>query len=89
MPIDIESAAGGAGGGIMGALLAFFGIKQRVDRVDKDIDVMRDGVVWRNTCDKTHDAVNHRLQSIDYKLDKIFDKLTSAEVCPNFQKRKQ
>lgn len=78
MPLDIESAAGGAGGGIIGALLSFFGSKQRMDRVDKDIDNMRDNTVLRNTCDKTHSAVDQRLTSIDHKLDKIYEKIVGT-----------
>ncbi len=70
-----EIAGAGAGGGILGAVLTFFGIKQRIDRQDKVIDDMSAGTVWRPTCAATHEAVNHRLDSIERKIDLLIEKV--------------
>lgn len=43
--MDLETAGAGAGSGILFTILAAFGFKQRLDRLEKT-------VVYRDTCDK-------------------------------------
>lgn len=78
----IEDIGLGAGaGGLLGAILTFIGIKQRLDRQDKDIEKINDGTVWRSTCHATHKAIfddreinNQRLYRIETKIDQILEK---------------
>lgn len=68
----IEDIGMGAGaGGFIGAILTFFGIKQRMDRHEKDIEKLSDHTVWRTTCQTTHRAVEQRLERIETKIDMI------------------
>ena len=69
-----EIAGAGAGGGIIGAALAFLGIKQRIDRQDKIIDNIQKNIVWSSTCAITREATNQRLESIERKIDFLIEK---------------
>jgi len=62
--MDVESIGAGAGGGIFAAILAFFGINKRIERVEKDIESIQSSTVWRNTCAATHKGVDENLLSI-------------------------
>lgn len=73
--MDLETAGAGASGGLLSAILMFFGIKQRFDRNEKDIENIQKGTVWRNTCSATHKGVDDRLTRIETKLDIVVDKL--------------
>lgn len=74
--MDIESIGAGAGaGGLMSAVLTWLGVKQRFDRVDSDLDNLKDKVVWRETCRITHNAVNQRLDQIEKKIDRLLDRI--------------
>ena len=81
--MDIESAGFGAGGGIFGALLAYFGVSRRIDRVEAILDK---NVVYRDTCnecksarDQRFEAIeksqNERYKMLDSKLDYIIERL--------------
>jgi len=70
----IENAGYGAGGGIVGAIAMWLGFKQRLDRVDKDIQFIREGVVWKDTCDALHEATLQRLDSIDKNLRTLLER---------------
>lgn len=77
--MDIEAAGAGAGGGLVSAVLAWFGIKQRLDRNDKDIQRLQDGTVWRETCAAVHKGVDERLVRMEAKMDEIHDVLTKRK----------
>ena len=55
--------------------LGFFGFKIRVDRQEKEIDKIREGVVWKETCNVSHSSTNERLNRIENKLDALITKL--------------
>ncbi len=70
MPFDlIEKGATAGGGGILGALLGFFGIKSKVDAVDKRMDKLSDVVQFKSTCDALHDGVKTQFDSLGDKID--------------------
>ena len=58
---------GGAGGlgAILGALMSFFGIKGKIDNVDKRIDKLTGVVMFTNTCDAKHEGLSQRLDRAD------------------------
>lgn len=55
----------------MSAVLAWLGIRQRLDRQDKDIEKLHDETVWRETCAATHKGVDERLTRMESKMDDI------------------
>ena len=69
--VDIESVGSGAGGGLLMAILTWLGIKQRLDRQDRDIEKLQDSAVWRSTCVVTHKNVDERLARMETKMDDI------------------
>lgn len=69
--MDMESVGVGAGGGFFATVLALFGVKQRFDRVEKDIESIKDNNVWRGTCSATHKALDERLNRMENKLDQL------------------
>lgn len=58
----------------MSAVLTWLGLKQRFDRVDLELDNLKDKIVWRETCRVTHDAVNQRLDRIEEKIDRLLER---------------
>lgn len=74
--MDILSTGGAASsGGILGALLAFFGIKQHLNRQEKELDVMKEKIVWKEVCQTTHKSVDERLNKIEKQNDRIENKV--------------
>ena len=73
--MDMGSAGYGAGGGILGAILAWAGIKQRLDGHEKRIETLESDTVWKDQhaeCSRSwHDA----LARLDSKLDIVLAKL--------------
>ena len=72
--MDIESVGAGAGGGALSAILAWFGIKQRLDRQDKDIEKIQEGTIWRSTCNATHEGLNDRMERMERKIDILVER---------------
>lgn len=66
--MNIETAGAGAGGGLLGALLAWLGVSKRLDKLE-------DGTVWRETCRATHKSVDDSLARIETKLDKLTERI--------------
>lgn len=62
-PVTIGGA--GVGGGLIAGLLTFFGMKGKVEDVDKRVDRLTDAVQFSNVCEATHKAVDTRLQGIE------------------------
>lgn len=73
--MELENLGYGAGGGIFGAIVGFFGLKSRIDDVKKDFDEHKKRVVYRDTCERCHDNTNSRLDRIETKLDKLLDRM--------------
>lgn len=68
---------GGVGGfgALLGALLSFFGIKGKIDDVDKRIDKLTGVVMFADTCKATHTGINQRLDSADKMQIEIRDNI--------------
>lgn len=64
-PITLGGA--GAGGGILGGFIAYFGFIRRLERLS---DVVR----YTETCEATHKAVDQRLESIEKKIDLLLER---------------
>lgn len=81
--MDMQSAGAGAGAGsLFSAILVFFGVKQRFERTEKDIENLNKGTVWRETCAATHKAVDETLTGLKTQLasmDKKIDILLARE----------
>jgi hypothetical protein len=61
-PSDI--GGGLIGGGVLGALLTFFGIKSRMDKQDDRIDKMEERVRFIDTCEVIHKSIDSNLNEI-------------------------
>ena len=72
MALD-EIGMGLGGGTLLGTVLTYLGMKQRVDRIEKSTDDMKKTIRYVDTCIKIHEAVDRRLESIEGKQDKILD----------------
>ena len=51
--IDLENLGTGGAGGLITSLLAFFGIKSKVERIDKDLQDHKKTVVYTDTFQAT------------------------------------
>ena len=70
--MSIENAGYGASGGILGVILTFLGFKQRLDRMQTEID----SKVTCSTFDATIEAIKEQHKSMDKKLDIIIEHST-------------
>ena len=73
MPDLLEIVGSSAGGGILGAIAAFFGLKTKINNLEKRQDRQDDKVVWRDTCIATHKAIDCTLERIESKLDRVLE----------------
>ena len=72
--MSLEGIGAGAGaGGFLGAVLTWLGFKSRVDRLEQHIDKLEDKFVLRRTCFAVHEAVHHRLNRMEQKLDEVVE----------------
>jgi hypothetical protein len=92
--MSIENLGYGGGGSIVGALLAWLGFKQRLDRMEKEHDELRKGVVYADTCkmcdrsshenfgriDKKFEQIDGRFDYMDTKLDTILGRLSARKT---------
>jgi len=63
-----EIGAGAGAGGIFGAVLTWLGFKSRIDKLENRVE---DKTVSKETCLAVHEAIKHRLDRIEQKLDKL------------------
>lgn len=68
-----EIGMGLGGGTLLGTVLTYLGMKQRIDRVEKSNDEMKDKVRYVDTCVEIHKAVERRLESIEGKQDTVLE----------------
>jgi len=56
---------GGVGGlsALMGGLISFFGLKNRMDAVDKRIDTMSEHMVYNQTCEVTVEGIKEKIDT--------------------------
>ena len=66
-PLTTGGAIGG--GGILGAILTFFGIKSKIDSVDKRVDNLTNVVQFASTCGATHKGVENQFKNLNEKID--------------------
>jgi len=67
--MSIDNIGYGAGGGVLGAILSYLGFKQRLDRMQVEIDTK----VTCATFDATINAIKEQHKSMDKKLDIIVE----------------
>lgn len=76
----------GAGGSLFGALLAWAGFKQRLDRADADIAALhkateadmatlKASVVFKDTCGVCHAATLRAVDGVDKKMDLVLQEI--------------
>ncbi len=53
----LQTGGAGGAGAILGALMSFFGIKGKVEDVDKRVDRLTNVVAFSDTCDAKHEAI--------------------------------
>lgn len=66
---------GGASGvgAIFGAIISFFGLKGKVDSIEKRVDLMVEKVIFKDSCTATHKAVEQRLDDQSNMLKEVRD----------------
>ena len=75
--MDIENIGYSAGSGVIGAILIALGLKSRMDRQDKDVNSLKQSVIYKDTFEqfeKRFDASIKQIDSIDKKLDILLTK---------------
>jgi hypothetical protein len=73
---DMSGAAGGAGGGLLGALFAFLGLKARLEKIEKDLE--------KKLGTEAINELKNLISKIEDRLDKKTDYSATEEI-----KRKQ
>lgn len=69
--MDLESIGAGAGGGIIGIILGYFGISKRVDKLEAEMDKK----VTKDVCERCKEDQDSRLDRMENKIDRILEKL--------------
>ena len=67
--MDIENIGIGGGSGLLGAILTYLGFKQRMDAVDKRIEILEQDVVYKDIHAECSRAWHDALARVDSKLD--------------------
>ena len=57
--MDIETIGAGAGSGLVGAILAFFGFKSRLDNIDKKLK----NVIYKDTFEAVINGIQKQLET--------------------------
>jgi len=70
MALD-EIGMGLGGGTLLGTVLTYLGMKQRIDRIEKGADGMKEKIRYIDTCVEIHKAVERRLENIEIKQDAV------------------
>ena len=75
MPDDLLTGIGsGAGGGLLGVLLGWFGLRNKITETNARITRMEDKMVWRDTCIATHKSIDETMKRMEEKLDRLIEK---------------
>jgi hypothetical protein len=69
--MDLETIGAGAGSGIIGIILGYFGISKRVDKLETDLDKKVD----QKVCERCKEDQDNRLDRMENKIDRILEKL--------------
>jgi hypothetical protein len=70
MSLDLESLGGGAGAGLIGAILGIFGINRRINKIE---DCKQD----KSVCEATHKSIDEKFTILIDGQSKLFDKVDS------------
>ena len=70
-------AAGGAGGGIMGALLTALGFRESQKELRSRLTKLESGVVYKDTCSTCGDARDKQMESLHDDVREIRDDIKS------------
>ena len=73
--MDINNAGWGAGGGIMGAILTWLGVRDRMDSHEKRIVSLEEGTVYKDQHHECSRAWHEALERVEKKLDLILEKV--------------
>ena len=66
MPDNLLQTGGAGGiGAIFGALASFFGMKGKIENVDKRVDSLTGVVQFKSTCEAVHGGVRDSIASIE------------------------
>jgi len=86
MPDNLLQTGGAGGvGAVVGALMSFFGIKGKIEAVDKRVDGLTGVVQFSNTCDAVHTGLNQRLEHSDEMQTEIRDDI--KDILKEMRKR--
>jgi len=73
--VDIETVGSSAGSGLLAAVLTWIGFKQRLDAVDKKMEILAAAVVYKDTHDVCSCSWHMSLEALNKKLDYIIGRL--------------
>lgn len=74
-----EIGIGVGSGSLLGAVLTYLGFKQRIDKVEKANEIMKDKIRFVDTCIEIHKSVDRRLENIENKQDTGLEILTELK----------
>ena len=69
----IESAGYGAGGGVAGVFLSWLLFRDKVNKMDKDMDTLKDRVIYKDTYEVCATNNSTNFERIEGKLDMIIN----------------
>ena len=72
-PETLQNVGSGAGGGLLGVILTWFGLKSRLDSMEKTVE----GLVTEKICEARTKALVQRIDNARDRFDKIDLKLES------------
>lgn len=76
MPDSIFSTGGaGVGGGIISAVLVWFGFKSRIENIECSLEKTKDSVIYKDTFDARFQDLSGQIGQIDKKLDRVIEKI--------------
>lgn len=66
-----EIGIGVGSGSLLGAILTYLGFKQRIDKIERANETMKEKIRFIDTCIEIHKSVDRRLESSEGKLDAV------------------
>lgn len=69
MDIDPMQIGTHAGSGFVGTILAFFGFNKKIERIQSEIDTLKEKVVYDDTCKMCQRNNENQFKSVHDKLD--------------------
>ena len=69
----LQTGGVGGVGAIIGAISSWFGLKTKIDAIEKNVDKIANCVITVPTCDAKHDGLEVRIESQEIMLKEIRD----------------